>query len=362
MKKKLPISYVDQPSGECWTFYKYAILRAHPVAAPWLVSHIEFYIDENMRGGYGDTDCDYYRMRYYSDILTMMRIPVSDVTEDEIVSTICGEIDNGHYIVMYLNYNRLFGKAGVYSHEILIYGYDEEKALFYSPLLSGGSFKETEITFESIAAAYKDVREEYMRDGWQLLALRSYYFGITSICVRRDYQNDNFVADLVDKLDHEIHGKRIVQTVLSDNDLIDRVCYTGNACFVGLSTFLRGAIEAGTISKTVSIQLMRTLRMMYDYRRLMLFSIEWFAKMVNGQNDTEMVATIRQYAECSNIMHRCCLMLCKYELKENISILDRVRIILDDLQKKEAAILVNFRESIFPYYYQMNGVPMPLED
>lgn len=187
-----------------------------------------------MCGWYGSADCDYFRMRYYSDILSMTRVPVSEVKEDEIVSTVCGEIDNDHYIVMYLIFCRLCGKAEASFRELLIYGYDKEKEIFYCPLLTGGSFKETEISFELIADAYKDVCEEYMRDSWQLLIKRSFYFGITSVRIRRDYQNDNFVADLIYKVDHEIQGKRIVQTVLSDNNSVDRVCYTGNACFVCL--------------------------------------------------------------------------------------------------------------------------------
>lgn len=334
MIRKLPISYTDQPDGECWTFYKYAILKAHPVAAPWLASHIEFYINENMCGGYGDADCDYYRMRYYGDILSMTRIPVSDVTEGEIISTICDEIDNNRYIVTYLNFNRLYDRDGISLHELLVYGYDKEKTVFYCPVLFGGYFEETEIAFESLATAYKDARDVYMKDGWQLLAKRSYYFGITSVRVRQDYNNDNFVADLIDKLDHEINGKRIVQTVLPDNAPTARVCYTGNACFVGLSEYLRGAIEEGTISEEILFRLTRTLRMMYDYRRLLLFSMEWFAKTVNGQNDPEMIAAIEQYTDCSDDVHRCCLMLCKYEQTKEVYILERIRIKLGNLQKK----------------------------
>ena len=360
---KLPVSYIEQPNGECWTFYKFAILKAHPVATPWLATHVEFYINENMCGGYGNADCDYYRMRYYSDILSMTRIPVSDVTDDEIVSTICEEIDKGHYIVIYLNFNRIFRyNDDLRLHELLVYGYDKEREVFYCPMLTEGSFKEAELPFETIRLAYKDARDCYMQDGWRLLMMRSYYFGITAIRVRRDYLNDNFAADLIDKIDHELHGMRIIQTDLMQAELQDRICYTGIACYTGLSSCINSALTEGVISKTMLFRLIRTLKMMCDYRKLFQFAMDWFAETVKGENDSELLSIRSRYSACADEVQRCYLMLCKYTQKENARLLESVRLTLDELRIRESEILSTFRELIFKYYYQMTGVPVPPED
>lgn len=360
--KKLPISYMDQLNGECWTFYKFAILKAHSVATSWLATHVEFYINENLRGVYGNADCNHYKMNYFSDILSMTRIAASEVTSNEIVSTIINEIDKEHYIVMYLNFDRFYGLEGVSLHEILIYGYDREKEFFYCPYLIDGSFKEVQIPFKIVAMAYNDAREYYMQDGWQLLAQRSYYFGITSIRIRNDYQNDNFVADLIDKLDHEVHGQRIIQTDLSERVLKERVCYTGNACFTGLSDCIKHAVRQGLISDTILWEMIRTLKMMYDYRILFLSSMDWFAETVNGQNDAGLMTIMTEYKLCADKIQRCYLMLCKYDQTGEICSLESTKSLLDTLQKKEFEILSEYRELIFKYYYPMNGVPMPPDD
>lgn len=357
--KKLPLSYSEQPSGECWTFYKFAILKANPIAAPWISTHIEFYINENMCGGYGNADCDYYKMRYYNDILSMTRIPVIDTTADKIVPTICKEIDDKHYIILYLNFNRFSNLKDISLHELLIYGYDEEKRVFYCSYLINGRFKEVEISFEKVKVAYNDAREYYMQDGWQLLARRNYYFGITSLHIRTDYQNDNFVADLIDKIDHEIHGQRIIQTDLSENFPKDRVCYTGSACFIGLSNCITNVIEKGVISKTLLWRLIRTLKMMSDYRILFLSAMDWFSDTVKGENNSGLITVRNLYEECATEIQRCYLMLCKYEQTGHMHLLENTKSTLDTLHKKEIEILSNYREIIFTYYYQINGVPAP---
>lgn len=68
----------------------------------------------------------------------------------------------------------------------------------------------------------------------------------------------------------------------------------------------------GSISEIVVFRLLRTLRMMYDYRRLFWFSMEWFVNKVKGRNDSNLMTTINDYNECSNDVQHCYLMICKY--------------------------------------------------
>ena len=292
----------------------------------------------------------------------MTRIPVSEITSEEIVSVICSEIDQEHYVILYLDSNCLYGNNGISLHELLIYGYDREEENFYCPFLVGSNFKEGKITFDTVKASYKNARECYMHDGWRLLVKRSYFFGITSIRVRLDYRNDNFVADILDKIDHDIHGRRIVQTDFSEEIFNNRVCYTGNACFRGLSDYIQNALKKGAISETVMQRLIRTLKMMYDYRILFLSSIDWFVEAVNGQSDSALMTVKEQYTSCANEIQRCYLMLCKCVKTKEFQLLYNTVTLLNILQKKEIEILSKYRKSIFTYYYRLNGVPMPPDD
>lgn len=360
--KKLPIIYENQLNGECWTFYKFAILNSSLIAKPWLATHIEFYINENMCGGYGDPDGDYYRMRYYSDILSFERISASDTTPEKIVRVIHDEIEKDRYVILYLNFNRLYGAEGVSLHELLVYGFDDNRKICYCPFLINGKFKEVEIPFDLIQEGYEEARNLYLDNGWRLLVKRSYYFGITSLKIRDDYLNDNWVADYIDKIDHEIHGNRIVKMDLSVDKPVEHTIYTGNACLIGLSIYLEKVSAEGSISDTVSWRLVRTLKMMYDYRQLFISSMEWFVDIVNGNDNKTLLTIINEYMLCAKCIQYCYLMFCKYIQTKNVHLIEKIKNILDELQLKEKSILIDYRELIWPYYYKMNGVPMPSED
>lgn len=359
--KKLPLSYDNQLNGECWTFYKFSILNTAEIAKPWLATHIEFYINENMCGGYGDYDGEYYRMRYYSDILSMQRISVSNTTSDKALDIIHGEIEKGRYIILYLNFNRFYNIEGISLHELLIYGYDDEKKIYHCPFLINGKFKEVEVPYDLVQVAYDDARKLYIEDGWQLLVNRSYYFGITSLQIRDDYRNDNWVADYIDKIDHELHGKRIIQVDVCSKEQTERIIYTGNACLDGLSSFLKKTYEDSFLSETMSWRLLRTFKMMYDYRRIFISSIEWFIETINCKNEA-LFKVLAEYEECANNVKNCYLMLYKYLLKKDFHLIECIIHTLEKLQLKERSVLLNYRELIWPYYYDMNGVPMPPDD
>ena len=360
--KKLPISYENQLNGECWTFYKFSILSTSEIAKPWLATHIEFYINENMSGGYGDSDGDYYRMRYYSDVLSFERISASDTTPEKIVRVIYDEIEKDRYVVLYLNFNRLYGREGVSLHELLVYGYDDERKICYCPFLINGKFKEVEIPFDLIQKGYEDARNLYLADGWQLLVNRSFYFGITSLKIRDDYRNDNWVADYIDKIDHEIQGKRIIQIDVRTKEPVERTIYTGNASLNGLSSFFEKFTIDELVPDNVSWRLIRTLKMMHDYRTLFVSSIEWFVQMVNGGNNKALLSVLSEYKRCSDSVQRCYLLLCKYTQTKDIHLIESIKNTLDELHQKERSILSDYRELIWPYYYEMNGVSMPPED
>lgn len=55
-------------------------------------------------------------------------------------------------------------------------------------------------------------------------------------------------------------------------------------------------------------------------------------------------------------------MLYKYLLKKDFHLIERIIYTLEKLQLKERSVLLNYRELIWPYYYDMNGVPMPPDD
>lgn len=246
-------------------------------------------------------------------------------------------------------------------HELLIYGYDMKKKTFCCPFLIEGSFKEVEISFDTIKLAYDDVRKLYMQDGWRLLVKRNYYFGITSVSLRSDYCNDNYIADYLNKIDHEIHGKQIIQKDLSDENPTKRICYTGNACLLGLADFIKNVAQEKLINENVLWRLIRTLKMMRDYRTLFLLSMNWFAETIGGRDDTILVASKKEYKLCANEIEHCYLRLCKYMLTKDIQLLYKTSSALEDVQRRELDILLSYREQIFPYYYNINGVPMPEE-
>jgi hypothetical protein len=47
---------------------------------------------------------------------------------------------------------------------------------------------------------------------------------------------------------------------------------------------------------------------------------------------------------------------------QDIHLIESIKNVLNELHQKERSILSDYRELIWPYYYEMNGVPMPPED
>ena len=47
---------------------------------------------------------------------------------------------------------------------------------------------------------------------------------------------------------------------------------------------------------------------------------------------------------------------------KDICLIERIKGVLDFIYGKEKEVLSNYRNYIWPYYYEMNGVSMPLDD
>lgn len=361
--KKLPIELNNQVNGECWTFYKLSIMLSSPIAKQWLATHMEFYINENFCGGYSNADCEYYHMRYFQDVFDIHKIPVMKTPPEKIVKTIISEIDSGNYVVLYLNFRRFFGIDNkVTLHELLLHGYDENQGVFYAPYLVNGRFEEAKVSFELIEVAYKDAYFQYLQDGWSLLGKRTFFFGISSIHVRDDYKNDNWFADYINKIDHEIHGRKIVQTQMVYDITEPRICYTGLACYCILSEIFMEKGSKDGFNEKITENLIRSLKMLHDHKALFAWSVEWFINQVGGQNNSELVKVLADYNDYTTELERCCLMLCKYDQTKKSELLISISKVLQKQLKNELETLLNYRKQIWPYYYADNGVPMPPDD
>ena len=162
MKKILPIAIKDNPIvSACWTFAKTAIIKTSPYAEDWMASHLQLYMDHTFCTYFGESN-SMYPPGYYDDILHTKNLDVFSINTDNIIPTIKGNLDEGRYILLRTNWNTA-DKREPRFHEVLIYGYDDEKQVFFVPLMEDRIFVPAEVSFEHIKTSHLLMIEEYKK-------------------------------------------------------------------------------------------------------------------------------------------------------------------------------------------------------
>ena len=165
MLNKLPIVLKPDIISECWTYYKFAIMQTSEFYPEWLLSHIQLVTYSNGRCVFGSDD-QFYPLSYFNDILDIEDGNLNSVTPSEITTYLKKMIFNGKYIVLDLNFFKIYNiqQEGFHLHETLIYGYDDEEEIFFTTLICKEGMVEAKISFKTIEKAYNDVYQYYEND------------------------------------------------------------------------------------------------------------------------------------------------------------------------------------------------------
>ena len=357
--KKLNVIYNNDLNGECWTFYKMAVLETHPLAEQWLASHMNYFVNEDLTGRFGDNGTQ-YSMNYYTDILKFRKLSVGKVCPDNLIDVIKSTIDNEKYIIMYLNFDPIYGTTNV-NHETLIYGYEETS--IYCTKLKNGLFNEYSIIFDDLKICYENIYREYMHNGWLLICRRPFFFGITQVSLNDDYVNDNWIQGMLEKIRFEKNGCKIVKCPIEERETE----FISTTYYEGLSALTYFADLFWKTDQTfwTDYRLFRinaAIKTAYDHRLLLLRNMKYFCNYMDAKDDISMVKAIDDYEKAIQNIKYVHLMINKYKINKNSEILTRIADICGVQYAIEKNALQAFEDTIWQYYFRENDVPPPPED
>ena len=354
--KKLPIVLENQFESECWTYYKTAIIETISEADLWFCTHMNYYVADDMLGRFGDFG-EQYGMEYYDSILKFNRVPVSETPPNFLKARLVNEIDKGNYVIVFLDFGKIFHTEESV-HETLVYGYNDSG--FICPILRGGHFIESVISYQEFEDAYRKMHEKYLLNGWNLLCKRNLFYGITSITPITNYQNDNILYGFIQKLRKELKGCKINLEKLAyiSSENCTKTYYQGSSALLFFSEVFENHIKYDWNERKL-YRITAALKTAYEHRKLLLRNMEYIQKHIGATHDPSVCEAINSYREAITNFQRGYLLAYKYRYKRDNRILSCIGNLCLQQYELERPILQLFEDLLWPYYYVENGVPMP---
>lgn len=341
--KKMVLDLEKNPiiTSECETCYKFAVMQTSKNYDMWLTNHMDMFVNEIGESYYGNLDV--FPLSYYADILEINEKNIYNMSEENIVNYIISQINSKMYVILDLNYNRLFNVQiqEFWLHEVLIYGYDaclEEFILF---LLEKGAFKEIRVSFNLIKLAYKEARTYYLKDTRRLFERREKFLGITLLKPKHEYKNINAHYDFINKLISEVRGRVYISSEKT-RDAVKEVNYTGLSMMSHLAKIIRSDAQCSLEQIDIffrkdNLSCLRLCEHHHILYRLMV----WFSDDINSGNE-KLREIIVDYRMCCEKMKRNVLLFQKYIYSRDRKLLLHVADNLDALFPVEEKLLEEF--------------------
>ena len=203
---------------------------------------------------------------------------VHSVPTNEIVLYLIECINKGYYVILDLNYKKLLdcNSSDFQLHETLIYGYDSDKRIFFTPLLKNGSFKKVQITYETLCRAYNDSINYFLSNKNQKFNRRMWFLGITLLKPKKNYRNPNAIYDFINKVRLEQEGYCFQRQSLENSQTY--MFYTGVSCLKRLAQLLNNYIKRNNRSDDDLKKYQMACLKIYQNQNIILYSMEWFLR------------------------------------------------------------------------------------
>jgi hypothetical protein len=252
-----------------------------------------------MRGdgriNFGD-GLDRYSMSYY-DILEHQCVPLEQYGAMELIQRFEQWIDEGYYVIVDMNLGDLIkGYQGFKVHEILLYGYDEQRRIFYSPLQNerNGQFETFELEYDRIAPAIESVVAHYREVPEDRFArFFRYFYPLSKLKLNPMRHDDNmFILRAFKKLQAEYYYSdcREISRFGRNRDVEEKlVSYTGLGCLIGMKTILSSMIKGAETTPPHdpyhNLDKVNNLFILYEHRCILRSMFELLREKLDIDNE-----------------------------------------------------------------------------
>jgi hypothetical protein len=313
--KQLPIKLDAAITSECWNFFRTSIIGTDPFGHEWIASHYDVFMHWGGHIHFGN-GLDRYATPYY-DILDQRSFPLERYGAQDLVSHIEQWIDEGAYVMLDADTGKLIENPEFRIHELLVYGYDEERRIFYSPLQNGktGKFEVFELGYDTVLTAVGSVIAYYREHPLERVNRAcQYFYPLTTIKIRPVHYDDTlFILTALKKLEAEYTGyRREFVRYEPTREAGERfVNYTGLGCLIGMRDVLIGLISEPDAG--VSFSIGTSLFKLYEHRGILVSTLELLRDKL-GISDTAYDGNLETYKAQSRLMREAYLLMKKAEI------------------------------------------------
>lgn len=327
MKKILPIKIDNYFITECWSYFRFAIIDAYPELTSWKFQNYNNIFSDN-KGDifYGRKDEIYDQFRCYNEVLLSKGYSNNSILEDDIINFLKEQINNDSYVLLECNYSRLFNEEDFTIHEILLYGYDDEKKVFYSPIIQNNQIWKVEaIEYEKIYKSYRDIRlnNKYKNI---LLYKRFYHYPITVLTPKRSYTyREDLYLLYID----------LARICSSDKE---NLATDYLACYAGL---IHGGKEI--LKQEKEYYTSGDYRYEVYIKKLLNYRCVLFSRIKSEFNFFNLSLPKIQEENIVENLTSCCNLAIKYNLNSDITNINKILKLLDISYKSERIFLNNIK-------------------
>lgn len=339
MKRQLNFTY---PMITTYTTHAHVlgILGTDTKTLQWIFSnYIQVYINEELdKNRWGDF---YFPMPYETRPSQLCKWLVTQVLSDEfvelinggIINFILGSIDKNTYVNLMVNYKYISGSYANKQkidmvHDLLIYGYDDSKNVFYCADFvyeKNDRYLMFECSFEDLNIAYNDYREKK----------RNSYFG----------KNVIYTYTLEEKIDYEYSPINIYNSIkVYLKSSVPEYWRMYNSCDEKRIVFGLNYYDAlikhlnGGNYKFISIRL---LYLMFDHKNLMIKRLEYMDEGSGKFNEY-----ISEYEWLKSEMSKVVNLALKFNVTHVEKYIKSIVEKLDNIKEREERVLTKFLELV----------------
>lgn len=338
-KITLPIKIDDiECVTECWTHNRMVVLKTSPYYEDWLASHYDIYTTNQYNFRFGETWM--YTPDYYDTILESKPLQLLALTEENVIKKIKSELQKGYYINMVIKPVRESERL----HEVLFYGYDDEKEVLLAVGNANRGFHTTEYSYKYLEETLCEIQENIQSRQLRGMELSIQYQNpIYAFKLREDYPVENCVFHAYRKLINEVEGI-CFQEGKRNESWVFRVCskvYRGISCLHALTEMIHEVmagkeLDPGCQGMTIAVQ------KLYEHRCMVIISMKYIQRKWEKAMKPQSTECILKYEECCKAVEKWVKLMLKYEITGDEAILKRILAEIPEIYEKEYNILTEF--------------------
>jgi len=344
--KKLPIKIDAIVKSSCSMYYKMAIIQTIPNCQAWLAVNMKGFVEAHGHSKYGNIFEEYF-LSDFSSVFEIYEKMQSEITGDNIIDYLISKIDEGYYIILYTNYNALYGNnnSEPWFHETLIYGYDKEEQVLYSPLLKRGRFCESKISFEQMRIAYLQAKDYYKENLEFAFSRGRWFHVITELKPHEISIPANIYFEYAWHIEKELEGGLLDRYKSQENGEYEHTygCFYGIIAQSEIAKLLRRYAEHEKDPHSIRFTLItNAVRYLSERLQILFQGIMWFVEDRGLSSNSEIQEIIEGYNKLIVIAKRNALLMEKFAITKDMTILYRVADTIDLHFPREKDLLENY--------------------